>query len=86
MRIALPALRADTRLYRRYVYQPEAPLNIPVYVYAGRGDANIGPQHVDAWWEQTTGVFAVRWFDGGHFYLQADPEPFLLALRQDLSA
>jgi surfactin synthase thioesterase subunit len=86
MRIALPALRADTGLYRRYVYQPEEPLNVSIFAYAGRGDANIQEHHIQGWREQTTANFNARWFPGGHFYLQTDAEAFLNTLRENLKA
>ena len=80
----LPLLRADTRLYRNYVYQPEPPLAIPIVAYGGAADPNISAEHLEAWREQTTGSFTRREFEGGHFYLQTSRDAVLDALRQDL--
>jgi surfactin synthase thioesterase subunit len=76
-------LRADTRLYRRYVYSEEAPLDCAICAYGGTADANIGEAHLAAWREQTTGPFRLRRFEGGHFYLQPPTAEFLAALAED---
>ena len=43
LKLLMPVLRADTRLYRRYVYQPREPLPVPVFAYGGIDDANVRP-------------------------------------------
>jgi medium-chain acyl-[acyl-carrier-protein] hydrolase len=86
LRLALPLLRADTSLYRHYVYTPEPPLDIPIFAYGGDGDPNVRPEHLDAWREQTTALFERREFPGGHFYLRANQPELLEALRADLQA
>jgi len=80
----LPALRADTRLYRHYVYRPEPPLDCPMRAYGGFEDANITREHLEAWAAETTASFAVRRFPGGHFYLQTCRAEVLAALAEDL--
>lgn len=84
MHLALPTLRADTRLYRNYVYSPGDPLAIPVAVYGGASDASIARDQLDRWREQTTSSFTRREFAGGHFYLQSNTPAVLEALQQDL--
>jgi surfactin synthase thioesterase subunit/glycosyltransferase involved in cell wall biosynthesis len=84
--LAFPILRADSRLCRNYVYQPEAPLSIPIAAYGGASDASIGPEQLDRWHEQTTASFIRRRFEGGHFYLQSNPDAMLEFLRRDLDA
>ncbi len=84
LRVLLPALKADARLYRRYVYHPETPLEIPIAAFRGRNDPNVGPEHVARWREETTAEFEMRAFDGGHFYLQMNREAFLAALADTL--
>lgn len=85
MRLAMPALRADARLYREYVYEPESPLNVPVFAYGGAADPNVRPEHLEAWREQTTHTFQMRSYEGGHFYLQAAPARFLKELGTDVA-
>jgi surfactin synthase thioesterase subunit len=82
--VLLPALRADTALYRRYVYREEPPLDCPIYACGGVDDANVTEAHLAAWREQTTGEFRVRLFPGGHFYLQPPGKEFLEALKEEL--
>jgi surfactin synthase thioesterase subunit/glycosyltransferase involved in cell wall biosynthesis len=83
-RAVLPSLRADTTLYRHYVYSEEAPLDTPVVAYGGLDDPNIRREHLDGWREQTAGAFKVRMFPGGHFYLREFPDEFRAALDEDL--
>lgn len=81
----LPALRADTTLYRHYVYAEDAPFPFPIRAYGGIEDPNIAPHHLDAWREQTTASFTVRTFPGGHFYLRESAEAFRAAMEEDLA-
>jgi medium-chain acyl-[acyl-carrier-protein] hydrolase len=83
--LALPALEADARLYRRYVHQPGAPLEIPVFAYRGSEDPNITEEHARRWAEMTTGAFGERVFGGGHFYPDQCRDALLAALREDLT-
>jgi medium-chain acyl-[acyl-carrier-protein] hydrolase len=84
LRFVLPALRADARLYRNYIYTPGEPLEIPIFAYGGESDPNIRPEHLEAWRKQAAQRFALRQFRGGHFYLQSSPDAFLRALEADL--
>jgi surfactin synthase thioesterase subunit/glycosyltransferase involved in cell wall biosynthesis len=81
----LPALRADTALYRNYVYTEDDPLDCPIRAYGGTEDPNIEPHHLERWREQTRSSFAVRRFPGGHFYLRSSREEFRAALEEDLA-
>jgi surfactin synthase thioesterase subunit len=82
--LAFPILRADSRLYRNYVYRPEPPLEIPIAAYGGASDPSITPEQLDGWGEQTTGWFVRREFAGGHFYLQSQSDAVPQALGRDL--
>jgi surfactin synthase thioesterase subunit/glycosyltransferase involved in cell wall biosynthesis len=81
----LPALRADTAVYRHYSYTEDAPFDFPIRAYGGIDDPNIQPHHLEAWREQTTGTFGVRRFPGGHFYLRESADAFRAALEADLA-
>jgi surfactin synthase thioesterase subunit/glycosyltransferase involved in cell wall biosynthesis len=81
----LPALRADTTLYRHYVYAEGTPLDCPMRAYGGADDPNIAPHHLEGWREQTTASFAVRLFPGGHFYPRQSADAFRQALEADLA-
>jgi surfactin synthase thioesterase subunit/glycosyltransferase involved in cell wall biosynthesis len=84
MRALLPALRADTALYRNYVYTEDAPLACPVHAYGGAEDPNVLREHLEAWAQQTAGQFALRLFPGGHFYWNAGRAALEQALAEDL--
>ena len=84
-RAVLPSLRADTALYRKYVYDEDAPFGFPIRAYGGMDDPNIRREHLEGWREQTTGTFAVRTFAGGHFYWQESTAEFRAALESDLA-
>jgi surfactin synthase thioesterase subunit/glycosyltransferase involved in cell wall biosynthesis len=83
-RFALHALRADTQLYRHYVYSEDAPLPCPIRAYGGLDDPRISRAHLEAWREQSTASFATRQFAGGHFYRKERPEEFVAAVVEDL--
>jgi medium-chain acyl-[acyl-carrier-protein] hydrolase len=85
MEYALPVLRADTTLYRRYVYAAEAPLPLPIFAYGGHSDPNVSPEHIEAWREQTTSAFLRREFEGGHFFIHSAGDEFLRTLLADLT-
>ena len=85
LRVLLPALRSDARLYRRYVYRAAPPLDVPIFAYSGGTDPNVRFEHVEPWCEQAVSRFARREFDGGHFYLQTRRDEFLAALAADLA-
>ena len=80
----LPVLRADTHLYRQYVYRTGPPLDVPIRAYGGADDPNITREHLENWAVETTASFAVRRFPGGHFYLQARRDELLACLHEDL--
>jgi surfactin synthase thioesterase subunit/glycosyltransferase involved in cell wall biosynthesis len=73
----LPVLRADASLFRRYCYQPGAPLDIPILAVGGDTDPQVTLDHLVAWKEQTTAAFEMVQFPGGHFYLRDEEAPLL---------
>ncbi len=85
MQLALPALRADTALYRKYVYQEGPPLACPIRAYGGADDERITREHLEMWAEQTTESFKLEMFPGGHFFLQTNQSEFLTTLARDVS-
>ncbi|MGE5487949.1 MAG: alpha/beta fold hydrolase [bacterium] len=84
MRLILPALKADTILYRNWVCAKEEPLACPIRAYGGAADANVRREHLEAWAEETSAGFVLRVFKGGHFYLKENAGAFFEALGRDL--
>ena len=84
MALLLPLLRADFRLVETYRWQPEAPLDLPIRVYAGRADRDTPPEALEAWQDCTTAPLSVTLFDGGHFYVRDQAPTLLEHLRRDV--
>ncbi|MEO6525875.1 MAG: alpha/beta fold hydrolase [Gemmatimonadaceae bacterium] len=84
MRLMLPVVRADLEVSETYRYAIDAPLDCPITAFGGRRDASVRSTHLDAWREQTTAVFALRLFEGDHFFLHQAAAPLLRALAHDL--
>ncbi len=82
--LLLPALRADTRAYRNYVYTPGEPLTVPILAFGGAEDPQVSKEQLEAWGEHTRGGFSARFFPGGHFYLRTNALEFLRALGEAL--
>jgi surfactin synthase thioesterase subunit/glycosyltransferase involved in cell wall biosynthesis len=86
LRLALPALRSDVRLYTDYQYSPDPPLAVPIAACAGISDPNVPPDQVEAWKEQTSAAFLFHLFEGGHFFLHSSQAEFLRQLTSALAA
>jgi pyochelin biosynthetic protein PchC len=63
-----PSLRADFHANATYRSSGRR-LPCPLTALVGRGDDDVPQSAVDAWDGYTASGFAVRAFDGGHFYL-----------------
>lgn len=80
--LVLPSLRADFRLVENHVHTPGPPLAMAGTVLNGRDDPGITPAMAAAWQTHFVHPIAVRWFDGGHFFLA----PAGSQLRAELQA
>ncbi|MEM7134875.1 MAG: SDR family NAD(P)-dependent oxidoreductase [Chloroflexota bacterium] len=69
-KLFLPVLRADVALLETHPYVPSRPLDFPITVYGGKQDQSINQELLTAWREQTSSVFDLQMFSGGHFYLE----------------
>ena len=85
MKLALPSLLSDARLYRQYSYTNEPPLAVPICAYGGDADPNVTAEHLEAWREQSSVSFRRHEFPGGHFYLEPARGLLLKALRESLA-
>ena len=81
----LPLFRADTALYRRYVYQPGEILTLPLRVYGGAEDSGVPQEYLELWSKETTGAFSLRMFPGGHLYLEQAGQELLEDIRAHLA-
>lgn len=72
-----PAVRGDFAVIASYRYQEQAPLGVPLTVFAGQSDRFATLELVRGWERQTRAAFALHPRPGDHFFLDADL-PFLL--------
>ncbi|MEU9481760.1 alpha/beta fold hydrolase [Streptomyces sp. NPDC048191] len=67
--MVLPAIRNDYKAAETYRYVPGPGLSCPVTALIGDDDSRVTVEEARAWADHTTGTFALRVYDGGHFYL-----------------
>jgi medium-chain acyl-[acyl-carrier-protein] hydrolase len=79
----MPVLRADFALAVQAV--DLAPIDCPIFAYAGAGDASAPPSVMAGWQRFTRSDFHAREFGGGHFFFR-DAPGFEASLRADVAA
>nr|BAQ21958.1 putative type II thioesterase [Streptomyces versipellis] len=80
----LGVTRGDYQAIETYSWTPGPPLTCAVTALVGDSDPHTSVDEADAWSEHTTGPFALRVFDGGHFYFGADPSGVTGAVSEAL--
>ncbi|MFG2425059.1 thioesterase II family protein [Streptomyces sp. NPDC048448] len=65
----LPAIRSDYRLVDEYRLTPGRRLRCPVVGMVGDDDPQVTLTEARSWADHTMADFALRVYDGGHFYL-----------------
>ncbi|MEV7096293.1 alpha/beta fold hydrolase [Amycolatopsis sp. NPDC051045] len=83
--LMIPVLRADYLLLARYVPDGRRPVRADLLALGGAADPWVRQAHLDAWAGWTTGSFASRVFDGGHFYYRDRLGTFAGAIRERLA-
>lgn len=81
MRITLDTLGADYRVCKSFAYAVDAPLPMPLHVFAGHQD-DIDALRMEAWSAHAGDAFTLDWFDGGHFFIRQRETAFLDALAR----
>jgi len=85
MELLLPALRADFTLCDTYTYVPDAPLECPIAALSGTDDAIATPEHIEPWREQTSAVFKMHAFAGGHFFVNTLQQSVIKTVAEELA-
>jgi len=80
MELMEPLLRADFKAIETWVYESNAPLNIPLTAFTGQDDALVSLEHLCEWSKETTGEFSYRVFSGDHFFINQDRENLLTCI------
>ena len=84
MRLLLPMLRADLALDQTYTYIPGRPLACPISVFAGVDDSEVTRGEIEAWQEQTSASFSLRFFPGDHFFIHTSQGTLMQELSKKL--
>jgi len=84
LRLLMPSIRADFSMCEKYIYIPAKPLECPITAMGGLYDREVMRHMIEAWREQTSSNFKLRFFDGDHFFLHKEREALLRVLLQDL--
>lgn len=82
--LVLPALRGDFAVCETYRHVLEDPLACPISAFGGRADPITTPAQLDAWREETSGLFALRLYNGDHFFIHGHHRQILDAVVRDL--
>jgi medium-chain acyl-[acyl-carrier-protein] hydrolase len=83
-KLFVPTTRADFQVVDTYLYQPEDPLDCPIYAYGGLHDPYVSAESLSAWRKQTSSKFKARMFPGDHFFIHSSTDGLIDALRRDL--
>ncbi len=81
--MTLDLLRVDYGVCGSFQYHPSPPLPIPIHCFGGRAD-EIDATKLNAWQLESSRIFTLDWFDGGHFFLRQSEEWFMFILKKRL--
>lgn len=84
LQLTLPIIRADFALCQNYRYVPEDRFDYPIFAFGGVDDAEVSPEQLEAWSEQTTASFSARVLPGDHFFLTSAKAILLKLLSGEL--
>lgn len=84
MELVLPCIRADFALVETYQYRPMPLLTLPLTVFSGRLDDRVSEEQVNYWQRESSGDTNIRWFSGGHFFINTEPKEVQAAVLEQL--
>jgi len=76
LRYLLPMIRSDYRLHESFVYRRQL-LMAPIVAHSGTGDRDASEEEMRHWSEVTDAEFAIRSFEGNHFFVQRLGDAYL---------
>ncbi len=83
LRLTLDTLGADYRVCQSFTHRAAQPLPLPLHVFGGRDD-DISTERLQAWQKEAAGMFSLRWFEGGHFFIRQKEDLVLQAIVREL--
>ena len=82
--LLLPIMRADFSVCESYVHTAGESLACPITAFGGLQDSRVSQAALEAWREQTRGMFTLHMMHGGHFFLRGMQQPLLQMISQEL--
>lgn len=83
--LLIPALRADMAALETFQPTKRAALPCAISAFGGAQDPVVPRSHLEAWRDQTDGLFRLRVFPGGHFYMNSQLDALLGVLTATLT-
>ncbi|UMP01322.1 thioesterase II family protein [Amycolatopsis sp. EV170708-02-1] len=71
------SIRADFRTIETYRAEHESAIQAPITALIGNSDSEVTAPEAERWREHTRSTFALRVFNGGHFYLRGKESALL---------
>jgi medium-chain acyl-[acyl-carrier-protein] hydrolase len=83
--LMLPLLRADFELIETYRFKEGQILSCPIFAFGGDEDAEVSEKKLKQWQLQTTDLFNMKTFAGGHFFINSATNEVLNQIIDTLS-
>lgn len=77
IRVMLRTARADLEAAERHQGAVTEPVPVPIHVFGSVDDPAVDFRQLSGWFEFTTGGSSLTLYQGGHFYLFAEPAALL---------
>ncbi|MDJ0845161.1 thioesterase II family protein [Crocosphaera sp.] len=74
LKLFLPSLRADFKLFETYAYGSKIPLDCPITVFSGLEDLAVTKPSLLNWKQETSREFNLSFLEGNHFFLHDQPQ------------
>ena len=84
LELVLPLVRTDFEITETYEYVDGPPLDLPLVVFGGLEDSEVGRQSLEAWSRQTTSSFKLVMLPGDHFFLHSQQHTMLTRISREL--
>lgn len=82
--LLLPAVRADFRVYRSYLYKPQPLLPFPITAIGGRADPIVSAIHLTSWQQHTSASCRVRFLSGDHSIIETQRQHLVQLVAEPL--
>lgn len=82
--MTLDLLRIDYQVCESFQYTRQIPLTAPIHCFGGKSDTTINTASLSAWRQESSQLFTLDWFEGGHFFLRQSEAWFLQVLTKRL--